>query len=45
MPDSALATIERLVGPDNIGRDDMILLPDLTDPRGGAVIGEAEADD
>ena len=45
LPDSALAQIERLVGPDNIGRDEIIPLPEIVDPRGGAVGGEAEADD
>ena len=45
VPDSALAQLEQLVGPDNIGRDEIIALPSTTDPRGGAVSGEAEADD
>jgi hypothetical protein len=45
VPDSAMGLIERLVGPDNVGRDELIPLPDTTDPRGGSVEGEAEADD
>ena len=45
VPESALAQIERLVGPDNVGRDEIIPLPAVDDPRGGAVDGEAEADD
>ena len=45
LPDSALPQIERLVGPDNIGRDELIPLPEITDPRGGPVSGEAEAED
>ena len=45
VPDSAMGLIERLVGPDNVGRDELIPLPGTTDPRGGAVQGEAEADD
>src|SRR5262245_37626131 len=45
IPDSALAQLERLVGPDNIGRDEIIPLPVTTDPRGGAAAGEAEAED
>ena len=45
VPDSAMASIERLVGPDNVGRDELIPLPATTDPRGGTVEGEAEADD
>ncbi len=44
LPESALARIESLVGPDNIGRDDIIPLPDVDDPRGGDVSGEAEAE-
>jgi hypothetical protein len=34
IPDSTLASIERLVGPDNIGRDEIIPLPATHDPRG-----------
>ena len=45
VPDSALLQIERLVGADNIGRDELIPLPEVADPRGGPVAGEAEADD
>jgi subtilisin family serine protease len=45
VPDSALLQIERLVGADNIGRDEVIPLPETSDPRGGAVAGEAEAED
>lgn len=45
LPESALAQIENLVGPDNIGRDEIIPLPEVDDPRGGPVAGEAEADD
>ncbi len=45
LPESALAQIERLVGPDNIGRDEIIPLPATSDPRGGTVGGEAEADE
>ena len=45
VPDSAMGLIERLVGPDNVGRDELIPLPGTTDPRGGSVAGEAEADD
>ena len=44
LPESALAQIEKLVGPDNIGRDDIIPLPQTVDPRGGPVAGEADAD-
>lgn len=44
VPESALASIERLVGPDNIGRDEILSLPETSDPRGGAVGGEVEAD-
>jgi hypothetical protein len=45
IPEAALAQIEKLVGPDNIGRDEIISLPEVDDPRGGPVAGEAEADD
>jgi len=45
VPEAALAQIERLVGADNIGRDDVIPLPGAADPRGGPAAGEAEADD
>ena len=45
IPESALAQIEKLVGPDNIGRDEIIPLPEVDDPRGGPVTGEAESDD
>jgi subtilisin family serine protease len=44
VPDAALAQLEQLLGPDNISRDEIIALPSTTDPRGGAVSGEAEAD-
>jgi hypothetical protein len=44
LPDSALPQIERLVGSDNIGRDELISLPDVAEPRGGPVGGEAEAE-
>lgn len=44
VPEAALAQIERLVGVDNIGRDDVIPLPDVADPRGGPAADEAEAD-
>jgi subtilisin family serine protease len=43
IPESALAQVESLVGPDNIGRDEILLLPETRDPRGGAVGGEVEA--
>jgi subtilisin family serine protease len=45
VPDSALALLERLVGPDNIGRDEIIAMPSTADPRGGVVSGEIEADE
>jgi subtilisin family serine protease len=45
LPESALPQIERLVGPDNIGRDELLTLPAVQDPRGGTVSGEAEAED
>jgi hypothetical protein len=45
VPDSALLQIERIVGADNIGRDELIPLPEVADQRGGPVAGEAEADD
>jgi subtilisin family serine protease len=45
LPESALAQIEKLVGPDNIARDEIIPLPEVNDPRGGAAGAEAEADD
>ena len=45
VPESALPQIERLVGADNIGRDDLIPLPETVDPRGGPAAGEAEAED
>jgi hypothetical protein len=45
VPDSALLQIERLVGADNIGRDDLIPLPETVDPRGGPAAGEADAED
>lgn len=44
LPESALPQIERLVGADNIGRDDLIPLPQTADPRGGPAAGEADAD-
>jgi hypothetical protein len=44
VPESALPRIERLVGADNIGRDELIPLPETADPRGGSVSGEADAD-
>ena len=45
VPESALLQIERLVGADNIGRDDLIPLPETVDPRGGPAAGEADAED
>ena len=45
VPESALTRIERLVGADNISRDDLIPLPHTADPRGGPAAGEADADD
>ena len=45
LPESALPQIERLVGADNIGRDELIPLPEVTDPRAGSVVAEAEADE
>jgi hypothetical protein len=45
LPESSLPQIESLVGADNIGRDELIPLPGITDPRGGTVSGEAEADE
>ena len=45
VPESALLQLERMVGADNIGRDDLIPLPETSDPRGGLVAGEAEAED
>jgi subtilisin family serine protease len=45
LPESALAQIEQLVGPDNIGRDDVIPVPEVVDPRGGPAGGEVEAED
>ena len=44
LPESAWPQIERLVGPDNIGRDELLTLPEIRDPRGGAIGGEAEAE-
>jgi subtilisin family serine protease len=44
VPESALAQLESLVGPDNIGRDDIIPLPETQDPRGGPVSGEVAAE-
>jgi hypothetical protein len=37
-----LAQIERLVGADNIGRDDVIPLPEVADPRGGPAAGQTD---
>jgi subtilisin family serine protease len=45
VPEAALAQIERLVGADNIGRDELIPLPQTRGPKGGPVSGEAEADE
>ena len=45
IPESAVAQIEQLVGANNLGRDEIIPLPDVTDPRSGAVEAVAEADD
>jgi hypothetical protein len=45
VPDAALPQVERLVGADNIGRDQLIPLPVTADPRGGNVAGEADAED
>jgi subtilisin family serine protease len=45
VPESALALVERMVGPDNVGRDDLIPLPEIVDPRGGPVAADAEAED
>ena len=45
IPESAVRQIEQLVGPDNIGRDDIIPLPSLDDPKGGSLGMEIEADD
>ena len=44
IPDAALPTIERMVGRDNISRDDVIPLPEVADPKGGVLDGTAEAD-
>ena len=45
LPESAMAQITSLVGADNIGRDDVIPLPQPVDAKGGPAHGEAEADD
>src|SRR5262245_36645855 len=45
LPESAIAQIEHLVGADNIGRDEVIPVPEVVDPRGGSVGGEVEAED
>lgn len=45
IPDAALPEIERLVGPDNIGRDEMIPMPQVDDPKGGTLEATVEADD
>lgn len=44
IPESAIPMVEKLVGRDNFGRDDLIPLPATKDPKGGAAIGDAEAD-
>ncbi|MCL4848220.1 MAG: S8 family serine peptidase [Acidobacteria bacterium] len=45
VPESALREIERLVGADNVGRDDIIPLPVVDDPKGGSVEAVVEAED
>ena len=45
LPEPALPRIERLVGSGNIGRDELIPLPEVAEPRGGSVVAEAEADE
>jgi len=44
IPESAITRIEKLVGANNIGRDDIIPLPELSDPRGGDIEARAEAE-
>ena len=44
IPDAALPQIERMVGRDNIGRDDIIPLPETADPKGGVLEAVAEAE-
>jgi hypothetical protein len=45
IPESAIPQIERLVGAGNIGRDDIIPLPEVVDPRGGLVEASVHAED
>lgn len=44
IPESAVLRIERLVGRDNIGRDELIPLPETVHPRAGVVEAVAEAE-
>ena len=44
IPDTALPQIERMVGRDNIGRDDIIPLPETADPKGGVLEAVAEGE-
>lgn len=45
IPEAALPEIERMVGPDNIGRDEMIPMPQVDAPKGGTLDGTVQADD
>jgi hypothetical protein len=45
IPESAVAQIERLVGADNISRDEMIALPETADPKGSGEESVLEAED
>lgn len=44
IPAGALLAIERMVGRDNVSRDELIMLPEVFDPKGGAIDAIAEAE-
>jgi hypothetical protein len=43
IPGAALPEIERLVGPDNISRDEVIPMPEVADPKGEVADAAVEA--
>jgi subtilisin family serine protease len=45
VPESALGRIEQMVGADNISRDEILAVPETSDPKGGSLDVSADADD
>jgi subtilisin family serine protease len=44
VPTAALPILEKIVGTDNIGKDDLLAIPGHSDPRGGEATGTEEAE-